>query len=131
MILILKAYQDLCVEACVTHFWESKLLPREDFCSRVCLKKNRLSLLMVERIPRQNKLQYLIIYQSSSVPLKKYFNIWEKKLQKLQNNNFFFHTDSIEPDVGAYLQTSSYPVFYYFLAKIHVFFRVEDKIIIH
>ena len=43
MILILKAYQDLCVEACVTHFWESKLLPREDLCSRVCLEKKYAS----------------------------------------------------------------------------------------
>ena len=89
MILILKAYQDLCVEACVTHFWESKLLPREDFCSRVCLKKNRLSLLMVERIPRQNKLQYLIINQSSSVPLKKYFNICEKNYKNYKTIIFF------------------------------------------
>ena len=88
MILILKAYQDLCVEACVTHFWESKLLPREDFCSRVCLKKNRLSLLMVkERTPRQNKLQFLMIYQSFAVPLKKCFTFGEK-IKKLQNNNF-------------------------------------------
>ena len=40
-------------------------------------------------------------------------------------NTFFSHTDSIEPDGGAYLQTSSYPVLYYSLQK-SIFFSVEE-----
>ena len=60
MILILKAYQDLCVEACVTHFWESKLLPREDFCSRDSLSRKKIRYHLILSMAEQAGTRYPI-----------------------------------------------------------------------